>query len=394
MKIRSLALVWLIVAIGGACSLSDPPTFETVMLSPQFHAEGAAIGDINRDGQADAVAGPYWYEGPRFKKKHEIYPPTTLGMLDYSQNFTAYVHEFNGDDRPDVLVIGFPGREARLYLNPGVGAGHWPVHEVFHPVNGESPVFADLSDDGRPQLIGSVDGRYGYAWPDWAHPNRTWRFTTLSDSGAEGRFEHDLGVGDVNGDGRSDLLTRTAWYEQPPSQDGKSIWERHPIHPEIPDAAQMELSDLDGDGDMDLITAIHCHAYGLGWYEQVKGSGGAVTWKRRFIMGEGPQDKPFGVSFSQPHAVVVVDVDRDGIDDILAGKRVFAHNGKDPGAHDPAVLYWFQTRRTKKGVVFVPHLIHADSGVGTQFAVGDLNGDGKVDILTSNKKGTFVHLQR
>ncbi len=45
------------------------------------------------------------------------------------------------------------------------------------------------------------------------------------------------------------------------------------------------------------------------------------------------------------------------------------------------------------GVDFVPHLVHDDSGVGTQVAAGDINGDGLPDVIAGNKKGTHIHLQ-
>jgi len=84
----------------------------------------------------------------------------------------------------------------------------------------------------------------------------------------------------------------------------------------------------------------------------------------------------------------------DGLKDLVTGKRYFAHQGKDPGGHEPAVLYWFELRRPKKGQVeYIPHKIDDDSGVGTQFEVVDMNKDGKWDIVTSNKKGVHVFLQ-
>jgi hypothetical protein len=59
------------------------------------------------------------------------------------------------------------------------------------------------------------------------------------------------------------------------------------------------------------------------------------------------------------------------------------------------VIYWFELRRDKEGgVQFLPHLIDDNSGVGTQVAAEDLNGDGIPDVIVGNKKGTFVHLSQ
>jgi hypothetical protein len=98
--------------------------------------------------------------------------------------------------------------------------------------------------------------------------------------------------------------------------------------------------------------------------------------------------------FSQPHAIRLVDINGDGVKDLVAGKRYFAHMGKDPGEYEPAVLYWFELRRPQSGKAeFIPHKIDDDSGVGTQFEIADMNGDGKPDIAASNKKGVHVFLE-
>ena len=110
-------------------------------------------------------------------------------------------------------------------------------------------------------------------------------------------------------------------------------------------------------------------------------------------MGASKDDNPFGVAFSQLHAIDCRDVDGDGRVDIVAGKCYWAHNGADPGARDPSVLYWFRNTVTDRGIEFIPHLIDDDSGVGRQISVVDVNDDGLVDVVTSNKKGCFVFLQ-
>ena len=99
--------------------------------------------------------------------------------------------------------------------------------------------------------------------------------------------------------------------------------------------------------------------------------------------------------FSQAHSAQLVDMDGDGIKDLITGKRWWAHNGNDPGGNDPAVLYWFKIVPGGKSgeAKFIPYQIDNDSGVGTQFLVKDITGDNKPDIIVSNKKGTFLHIQ-
>jgi hypothetical protein len=78
-----------------------------------------------------------------------------------------------------------------------------------------------------------------------------------------------------------------------------------------------------------------------------------------------------------------------------SGRRWWAHGPRgDDGANDPAYLYWFQAKKSRDGMVtFTPHEIDSGSGVGTSFAVADMNGDRLPDVIVSNKKGVHVFLQ-
>jgi hypothetical protein len=396
-------------------------TWKKLQLSDQFWSEGANFGDFNHDGKMDIVSGPYWWAGPDFKQRHEYYPATNSwtqksadgakekipgfkGALSkenaYSDNFFAYTHDFNKDGWTDILIYGFPGLDASWYENPGNkdinGSGHWTRHKVFDVVDNESPQWLDLTGDGKPEIICNSGGYFGYVTPDWGDTTKPWTFHKISPKGGWQRFTHGIGLGDVNGDGKLDLLEMDGWWEQPASLDGDPEWKRHKV-PFAPGSgsAHMFAYDVNGDGRADVITSLAAHGYGLAWYEQLaEKKDGEIQFQQHVIMNKEPKENKYGVAFSQLHAIDLVDMDGDGVKDIVTGKRFWAHGPTgDAAPNAPAVLYWFKlVRGADKSVDFLPYLIDEDSGIGTQVVAGDVNGDGLPDVVVGNKKGTFVHL--
>ena len=105
-------------------------------------------------------------------------------------------------------------------------------------------------------------------------------------------------------------------------------------------------------------------------------------------------DNPYGVQFSQLHAVELADVDGDGLKDIITGKTYRAHDFIDPGARQDPVVYYFRLTREDGEVDWVPHQIDDEAGIGRQLESGDLNGDGLLDLVVGNKLGAFVFIQK
>ena len=386
-------LLVLLLNSSGAVHSQSPATvrveWQTRQLSDQFFSEGSTVGDFNRDGHMDVASGPFWYEGPTWETKHQFYPQDAFDPHGYSNNFFGFTEDFNGDGWDDILIYGFPGKDASWYENPRGTERFWPRHQVLNQVDNESPTFVDVNDDGRRDVVCSVDGYFGFAEVNRQDPALPWKFTRVSDRSAGGKFTHGLGVGDVNGDGRVDLLEKKGWWEQP--RDPTEQWKLHPVAlGEGHGPAQMFVDDVDGDGDNDIVCSLSAHGYGLAWFE----NDGDQTFQRHLIMGSKPSDNPFGVVFSQLHAVELVDIDGDGLKDIVTGKRYWAHGPKgDPEPQNPPVIYWFQLQRTAGGVEWIPRLIDDDSGVGVEVGVADLNEDSFQDVIIANKKGTYVHLQ-
>lgn len=383
--------------------------FTKIQLTEKFHAEGAGIGDIDRDGHVDAIYGPFWYAGPDFKTRHEIYPSQDFDPNGYSNNFITFVADIDGDGWLDVMANVWPGKEVAWFRNPGkdsvTGAGAsakdngpWKRHLAYPVVDNESPAFADVTGDGKLELVFHTGGVLGFARPSEPTGTDRWIFERCSEPAKWGQYQHGLGIGDVNGDGRADLLMAEGWWQQPDKAPGEP-WKKHPFA-FGKGGAQMHVYDVDGDGDQDVITSLVAHGYGLSWFEHVKKADGEIDFVEHAILPATAEAALDGVQFSQAHAVHVVDVNGDGLKDVVTGKRFWAHGPKgDPDPGGPALLYWFELVREsgKTGadaVRYVPHKIDDASGVGTQFAVGDIDADGRVDIVIGNKKGGFVFLSR
>lgn len=392
---RHLALTLMLTPVAAVCFGAAPEiTFQKLTLSDKFLCEGAYYADFDRDGDMDVVSGPYWYAGPDFKSRHEVRPVKEYDPKGYSDNFLTYTGDFNGDEWTDILYVPWPGKDASWYENPAGKSGHWKEHPCLKNVGNESPVWGDVTGDGRPELVYNIDGFLGYAQWDPAKVDEPWTFTKVSTEGKYQRYTHGVGIGDISGDGRVDILEGSCWWEQPADPKPNEPWPRHPF--KFADAAaQMLVYDIDGDGLNDVVTSWHCHLYGLVWYKQVRAGDGMVSFEQNVILPIEPDMESKDLRISQLHAFDLVDMNGDGLLDFVTGKRFWAHGpqgDKEPNA--PAVVYWFELRRTPQGAKFVPHMIDDDSGVGTQVATAKLNNDSIPDVIVGNKKGTFVFLSK
>jgi hypothetical protein len=408
----SCILCLLAVAAAGQAA---EVAFEKQVLTERFMAEGCAVADFDRDGHPDIAAGNTIWHGPDFTRQTAYTPPRDNPggpaktpydpARGYSNYFLLFAHDFDGDGWHDILVYDLPGEPALVFVNPGERGGEWARHAVFDVADGESPGLLDITGDGRPELFcqssgPELGGRLGFAEIDWQNPLAKARFRPITPRSPENdkkyfRYTHGAGAGDINGNGRIDILTKDGWFEQPKSILEDAIWPFHPVPfgpPGGRGGAQMLVFDVDGDGRNDVVTSYDAHGYGLGWFRQEADG----TFSERRVLGNKPADHPQGVSFSQLHALAAADIDGDGLTDVVTGKRRWAHGPTGDAEPDaPPVLYWFRlVRDGQGGATFEPHLIDDDSGVGTQVTVADLNGDGKPDIVVANKRGVFAFRQQ
>ncbi len=327
--------VWSLLGLGlySGLAFGGDVAWERQQLDAAFRSEGVAAADVNHDGKTDVLAGDVWYEAPNWKM-HEIKTPGKhVAGVGYSTSFANWAYDINGDGWDDFILIGFPGDPFYWYENPKNEPGHWKAHLIWHSACNESPDFEDINGDGKPELLlgSQPEAQMGYL-PVPAKDKATmkWPFEPVSEKGdpaTNGTFKyyHGLGVGDMNKDGRQDVVIPHGWWEQP-TNDEVGPWKFHKLHlgkdggnNPLP-GANIYVDDLDLDGDQDIMMS-SAHAYGVWWFENNNGN-----FAYRLI----------DESFSQTHAMEYVDLNGDGSKDLLTGKRYYAHNGGDPGRKNPS----------------------------------------------------------
>jgi hypothetical protein len=373
-------------------------SWKKTVIEGRFRSEGVAVADVNKDGKNDVLVGDFWYEAPAWTR-HEIRKPGELGdgLHGYSECMTCWADDVNGDGWADQIVIGFPGSPAFWYENPKGKPGHWPAHQVWPSACNETPLYTDLFGDGRRVLVmgwqpKGKDNEGQMAWfTPGSDPTQAWEMQPISEPSTPVnpipgtfRFSHGLGVGDINGDGKNDVICTGGWWEQPATgKSGGKAWTFHPAKLGTA-VADMIAYDVNHDGKPDVV-ASSAHQYGIWWFEQGEVKDGSPEFTQHDL---------FPDLVSETHALIAVDINGDDLKDLVTGKRFWSHGKNEPGSDKPAKLYWFEARRAADGKIgFAPHEIDDQSGIGTQFVALDFNGDGLLDIVSSNKKGVFLFEQ-
>jgi hypothetical protein len=262
-----------------------------------------------------------------------------------------------------VVTGGFWGDTLRWRRNPGVRGARWEEHVIAETGPVETTRAWDIDGDGVLEIVPNT-------------PNGPLRSYKLV---APGRFEetvhhpgpsgHGLGFGDVDGTGHGSFVLSEGIFDPRAGAFGDRLDLGLASVPIL-------VEDIDGDGRAELVVG-NAHGYGLDWWSR-----GEEGWVRHPI-------DPFN---SQYHDLAWLDLDGDGACELVTGKRYRAHCDDDDGAGDPFGIYYFKWTGEGFAKQVVDFGSAADGqGAGIQFAIADVDGDGRLDIVAAGKDGLTLY---
>ncbi|MEI7902513.1 MAG: FG-GAP-like repeat-containing protein [bacterium] len=360
-------------------SLPSPLTFVPHRLG-NVRSEACAVADFNGDGKPDIAAGPCLYLAPDWK-------PVTIRTLDgsvgedgkgYFDDFLNLALDVNKDGKPDIVAGGWFSQTSFWFANTLGKEGKWPVHVIEKVGNHETGMLADIDGDGK-----------ALEFLPTTHIT-VWYETGSSTNGEPALVRHTVsethnalgvGCGDINGDGRPDIIRPDVWFEAP-TDPRTGTWKNHPLAIGGKDGtfdhtSNIIVFDLNKDGLNDILVS-SAHKHGIFWYQQQRGADGAVTWKQHTIDD----------TWTQAHTLAFADIDNDGNKEIITGKRFMAHNGSDPDENGTLGIFYYRFT-PGPDPVFRKHAITYDEGIGAGMNIVpvDIDGDGDLDLVTTGKWG-------
>ena len=355
---------------------------------------GPTLADYDGDGDLDlalsrrSVQSAYWYE----YKNDSTWTRHLIGShigLDNTLGTTAL--DIDQDGWKDIVFghVWFrnPGN---LKDNPDT-----PWEPVDYPSRGHDIITIDVDENGIDDFM-IYDGKR-ISWFDVSHDLEE---IIIS----EGYDDHGglapKGVGDIDMDGDIDAIIPGYWFANP--GDGRGNWEIHtwPFTP-VPKASygrstRSWLDDVDEDGDVDIVYS-HCDT-GLGHVYWVENTDKGQSWISHQLPDPPTRDEDVEGTGSF-HSLGLADFDLDGDLDVFAGEQ------EDPDTYMEAdgLLAMKPAGLKERGVIwendgaspphFTPVVIHIDNPGWHDASLGDVDGDGDIDIATKvwNADGPNYH---
>lgn len=287
--------------------------------------------------------------------------------------------DVNNDNLMDIATGWEEGGYTKVYLHPGYSLVRqkWPSVIVGKTPSVEDAVFADIDDDGAVDVISSTEGKNRKVYINWAPKNSDdyldsakWTSEVLpaSDGLMQWMFAIPSQIDGINGTdfivGAKGVEAKIGWFQAPENSIKLSDWKWHPIS-SATWIMSLLIKDLDNDGDLDIVTSDRKPGAtnGIRWLEnpgEIKKQ--SQEWKNHIIGAEGLE-----VMFMD-----MADLDGDGLEDVIATeytnqKIVYMRKLDNSG------LKW------KSYNIDIPVITGRAKAVGS----GDINGDGKLDIVHS-----------
>src|SRR4051812_24883837 len=202
-------------------------------VNPAAEYPACGVIDVNKDGKLDIVSGGFWYEAPTWKKHFLREVEVIRGRFDDYSNLEMDV---NGDGWMDLVSVNYRSASIFWIEHPGEKIKSnpetpWTKHLVDNPGPMETGRLYDIDGDGRLDLLPN-----GTTFAAWYELQSRDQWSRGADGKPEPRFvKHDLpmeiaghgvGFGDINGDGRGDIIGPHGWLEAP--DDRRSgRWQYH-----------------------------------------------------------------------------------------------------------------------------------------------------------------------
>lgn len=389
---RLLTAVFLLVALGSSSAFSADPTWKKKAINSRSRFEAAGVFDVDGDGKLDIVAGGFWYQAPDWKE-HKVRDVAQVGT--YYNDFSTLPMDVNGDGKTDFLTCSYFGQDVGWVENPGDPNKEWTYHLIDKPGPIEAAVFVDLNADGKPDFLPNTVNRIVWYELEKAGADPKWKKRDLGTAAAG----HGVGSGDLNADGRIDLLTPKGWFEAPAHPSAEE-WVWHPDWNLGATGIQILARDVNQDGLVDLVWGMG-HARGLFWLKQGKSSNGKPSWTKATI----------DPKLTSVHTLLWADLDGDGKpQELLTGKRVYAHEIEE-GDTEASIIAWYDFDRHRgewrRHVIFegeparnapkegskrdaLKDFPPGTAGTGLQMTVVDIDRDGDLDLVCPGKSGLYL----